>query len=62
MVHNDFKFDCCGYIERWEIYARNGVTVPIDVTTQVWEDNGSLWDLVGENIITATGKLFFLLL
>ncbi|XP_071149615.1 cadherin EGF LAG seven-pass G-type receptor 2-like [Mytilus edulis] len=53
--NNRYQFDCCGFISTWEIFARNGAAVSIDVKVQVWEDTGgNLWNLRGENTITAT--------
>lgn len=55
---NRYQFDCCGFISTWEIFARNGAAVSIDVKVQVWEDTGgTLWNLRGENTIAATGKI-----
>ncbi|XP_063404862.1 cadherin EGF LAG seven-pass G-type receptor 1-like [Mytilus trossulus] len=51
--HNDYRFDCCGFIYIWEIYVRRNAITPINVKVQVWYDSGALWTLRGENIFEA---------
>ncbi|CAG2211210.1 unnamed protein product [Mytilus edulis] len=53
-LHDQYKFDCCGFIYTWEIYVRRNVITPINVKVQAWYDSGSTWTRRGENDITAT--------
>ncbi|CAC5375301.1 unnamed protein product [Mytilus coruscus] len=48
-----YKFDCCGFISKWEIFVRKNPGT-LNVKVQVWYDSGTIWTLRGENDITAT--------
>ncbi|CAC5398928.1 unnamed protein product [Mytilus coruscus] len=50
MDHDDFKFDCCGYVSKWNFYADSAGSVD----AMVWrKDTGNTYTLVGYNTITS---------
>ena len=56
MFHSEFKYDCCGFIYKWEFCATKTYTSGT-FDAQVWRfDSGNLYNLVGYNTLTPTGK------